>query len=68
MEDSLFTPQGLRINFFIWASRRVGGDASKRRKIASTGQFGETLAPTAALSGFPLQCFCRIQHAFQQIG
>ena len=39
MEDSLFTPQGLRINFFIWASRRgLGGYASKRRKQTFTAQ------------------------------
>ena len=49
---------GLRIHFFIWASRRgSGADASKRRKHTFTNQRLETLSPPAAPSGFPLQCF-----------
>ena len=51
-------PLRLRAFFYFWASRRgLGGDASKRRKHILTDQRRETLAPLAAPSGFPLQCF-----------
>ena len=48
----------LRAFFYFWASRRgLEGDVSKRRKHTFMDQRWETLAPLAAPSGFPLQCF-----------